>query len=143
MALLSAPARKYALFLAVSTLLLNACASREPAAPREIETYTVRGVMIDRPETPRPGSTILVRHEPIDNFVDIHGKTVGMDSMAMPFPIADPQIIEGLSPGDLIEMTFELDWDADKAPLQVITVVPLAPGTKLEFGKAQPPADGT
>lgn len=119
-------------------LSLFACGSPEPSEPREVKTYTVRGILTEVPQTVLPGSQILVRHEPIDHFVDIHGKTVGMDSMTMSFPIASPQVLEGVSAGDKVTLTFELDWQGDK-PLEVTEIKPLDPATELEFRKAKPP----
>ncbi len=125
--------------LLVTGLGLSACGSEKPSEPREVKTYTVRGILTEVPQTALPGSQILVRHEPIDHSVDIHGETVGMDSMTMSFPIAAPKVLEGVSVGDKVTMTFELDWHGDK-PLQVTAIKPLDPATELEFRKAKPPS---
>jgi Cu/Ag efflux protein CusF len=77
-----------------------------------------------------------VYHEPIDNFVGADGKVVGMGTMTMPFPLAKGVSLEGLSVGDIVEVTFEVRWKSHPRT-QTTKVVKLPAGTELHFGKAK------
>ncbi len=91
-------------------------------------------------ELPRPGQRELtLHHEAIPDFVNSAGKVVGMDSMAMPFPVADPQQLEGLAVGDKIAFELEVRWQADDLVL-IRHLTRLPPETPLEFDRPAPPA---
>lgn len=106
-----------------------------PAAPPE-QVYTVRGRIEALPAGDKPGSSLRIEHEPIDNFVRQDG-TMGMDSMSMPFPLAQGVALEGFAKGDIIEFTFEVRWKSQ--PHMQLTKIMKAPaGTELHLGKASP-----
>lgn len=117
---------------------LAACAPTpdEPSSD-DARTYRVRAEIRRLPVEGRPSPELTVRHEAIDGFIDPSGAVVGMDSMTMPFPLADEDLAAGYSPGDLVEMTIEVDWEAQ--PAVVVTALePLPPGTELEMRRARP-----
>lgn len=113
--------------LALVVLPLMACGGEPPAPP---ETYQARGIVrqIGGGETPE----LLIHHESLPDFRNDKGETVGMDSMAMPFPAAQPALVEGLAVGDRIAFTFEVRWE-DGPPLRLTHVEPLGPDVRLEF----------
>lgn len=115
----------------------DASSSKAPAdssASPSVQSYTVRGVVRGLPDASRPGSDFYVQHEAIPDFVNDEGESVGMGSMAMPFPVADPAILEGVAVGDKVSMRFEVEWEGSP-PLRVVAVEPLAPETALDFEK--------
>lgn len=106
----------------------------QPTAPEQI--YTVRGRIASLPTAEKPGSSLQIEHEPIDNFVRQDG-TLGMDSMTMPFPLAKGLSLEGLAKDDVVEFTFEVRWKSQ--PRMQLTKIAKAPkGAEVRTGKASP-----
>jgi Cu/Ag efflux protein CusF len=99
--------------------------------------YTVRGQVIQLP-APGLSGELLVRHEPIDDFVNRSGDTVGMDSMTMGFPVDRGVALDGVATGDVVEVVVHIDWDADR-PVAINRLRKLPAGTKLDFRPARPP----
>lgn len=122
--------------IAVIALLALAC-STPPETPStassEARTYEVRGLVQKLPNgaTPAP-QEILIRHEAIPDFVDIHGQQVGMDAMTMPFPVTQPALVDGIAVGDKISFQFEVSWESSP-PLRMKTIEKLPPETELSF----------
>ena len=103
----------------------------EPAAPPE--TYTTRGIVRQvGMGTPGGEGEVLIHHEAIASFRDDRGEVVGMESMAMPFTVAEPSLAEGLEAGDRIGFTFEVRWEGGP-PLQLTTLEALDDGVRLDF----------
>lgn len=139
--------------LALALLLggwVSACDRRQPQGPagpagsgptgtddQPVYAYTVRGQVESVPEPGNPGSGFEVHHEAIDNFVK-PGGGLGMNAMTMEFPPGPGVSLDGISVGDIVEVTFEvrlkprIRWHATR-------VVRLPPDTKLEFRAARPP----
>lgn len=123
---------------ALLALLAVACAGAAPDATApagDVHVYEVRGQVNAVPDPADPLSNLRVRHEPIAHFVDIEGEAVGMDSMNMPFPVADGVDVSALAVGDKVLLTFEVDWDGD-VPYQATKIEPLPDDVVLDFGKA-------
>ncbi len=112
-----------------------------PPAP---DVYHVRGQVRQLPAdatgTPegRRGAEIHVRHEAVPDFKNADGEVVGMDSMSMPFPLADIALAGGVEVGDKIEMEFEVSWHGDGNPLRVTAIEKLPAETRLGFEAAEP-----
>ena len=115
----------------LSALVLAACGTPEEPPP-PADSYRTRGLVRQLPSADRPGSELYVQHEAIPGFKDAEGKVVGMESMAMPFPVADLAMLAGLAAGDKIDFTFEMRWEGDK-PLLVTRLEKLPPETVLDF----------
>lgn len=81
----------------------------EPAA--SVQTYNGAGEVVYLPSESVPALT--VRHQAIDDFVDIDGEVVGMPAMTMPFPLADGVSLEGIEEGDAVRFTLEVEWSGD------------------------------
>ncbi len=120
--------------LAALLLAVAGCGS-EPEAPAE--SYRVRGMVRQLPA--RAGGEVQIRHEAIPGFKNAEGEVVGMESMTMPFPVADAALLEGIEAGDRIEMDFEVRWQGGH-PLRVIAIDKLPPDVRLEFEAAEPEA---
>jgi Cu/Ag efflux protein CusF len=103
------------------------------AQAQAVRRYTVRGEVVRLPE--KPGGDLMLRHEPIDDFVDGSGIVVGMDSMVMPFQVAADASLEGLAVGDKTEVVLEVDWAHGGYRLERVKKLP--PETQLRFGKAR------
>lgn len=94
--------------------------------------YTVRGQIIS---LPTPQQDLVVRHEAMPHFVGENG-VMGMDTMSMGFPTIEGMALEGLKPGDPVEMDFEVDFDIKTGKLtgyRATAVRPLSPDTVLDF----------
>ncbi len=128
-------ARRSFIRLAGALMLLAASAGcqQQPAAPPEI--YRVRAQVRQVPAPDAARGEILVRHEAIPNFKNEGGEVVGMDSMSMPFPLADAGMAAGVAAGDRIEMEFEVSWSGGN-PLKVTAIDKLPEGTRLAFEPA-------
>jgi hypothetical protein len=95
------------------------------------------------PKTPRAGAEVNIFHEDMPDFRSQIGEVVGMESMSMPFPVAGPEMLEGLAVGDRVEFRFEVRWEGRGSPLLLTHVEKLPPGTRLEFENApEEPGDG-
>jgi hypothetical protein len=111
----------------------------KPAKPAKVvapvATYTVRGIVSALPDPARKGSPDLqLHHEAIPGFKDKDGTVVGMNSMPMPFPLADGVTLEGIALGDKLEVTFLVDWSL--APAHRVTAwKKLPPETELSLRK--------
>ena len=129
--------KQYAVVTLLGSLaaLLVACGGSSSPADSPGTTarsYTVRGEVRALPKADDPTSSFQLRHETIPDFVDFRGDTMSMDSMTMPFPVTEDQLPAGLAVGDPVAMTFRVDWNGTPA-IEVLEVVPLPPGTELEF----------
>lgn len=82
------------------------CTRSEPPPPKPDAVYTVRGRIEQLPEPGAARSTIQIFHEPIPSFVRPDG-TLGMNAMAMPFPVAPGLSLDGFTVGDIVEFTWE------------------------------------
>jgi Cu/Ag efflux protein CusF len=109
------------------------------AASSAAARYEVRGQVSSVPDPGDPLSNLVIRHEAIDGFVGMDGEVVGMDSMSMPFPVAEDVDLAGLEAGDKVSFTFVVDWDGDPA-YQVTRIEELPADTAIELRKARPPA---
>ena len=122
----------------VAVLLLitiSASCSREPEAPPEI--YRVRGLVRQLPAPNKTHGDVLVKHEAIPSFKDADGNIVGMETMSMPFPLADIALLTGVEVGDKVDMEFEVNWHGGN-PLRVTAIEKLPEGTSLAFEDAEP-----
>lgn len=90
----------------------------------------IRSISADRRE-------VQIHHEAVPGFIGIAGMPEPMDSMTMPFPVADPALLEGLAAGDRIEFTFRVEWDG-KLPLSVVEIAKLPADARLAFEKENP-----
>lgn len=133
-------------------LVLAVCGADEPS-PAPPDTYSARGIVRQLPREGRPVE-LYIHHEAIPSFKDMDGKVVGMDSMAMPFAVADPALIKGLAAGDRVAFDFEMSWQG-RDPLSITRLEKLPPETRLAFeagpessqedhehGAGEPPAEG-
>ena len=81
-----------------------------------VADFTVRGRVMQLPDPARPASAFKVHHEPIPEWQrNYHGLPVGMNAMVMEFPPASPEVIEGVSVGDVVSMTFRVEYDEEGA----------------------------
>ncbi len=110
---------------------LAAACEKKPEVPPEI--YQVRALVRHLPEPDDARPEILVRHEAIPSFKNADGEVVGMETMSMPFPLADTGLIADLEVGDRVELTFEVSWHGDGNPLRVTAIEELPEGTQLAF----------
>jgi Cu/Ag efflux protein CusF len=110
----------------------NSARAAEASAPA-VRRYTMRAEVVRLSE--KPGGYLTLRHEAVDDFTDESGAVVGMDSMVMPFPVAQDASLDGLKVGDKIEAVMEVDWSQGFMQLERIKKLP--PETALHFGKAR------
>jgi len=137
------------LLLCVLLAALPGCGGGERAPAEDAvtdppdQTYSVRGEVVALPDERRPDDRQLrVRHEAIPDFVGFEGEVVGMASMSMPFPLAADVDLEGVEPGDPVEMTFEVRWEGTP-PIRIVELEELPPGTELDFETQEPlPGEG-
>ena len=124
------------LLTSLPLLLTAACHQTEaPAAPTQnARDYQVRGLVNG---VAADGKEIQIHHEAIPEFVGIDGQSEPMDPMTMPFPVADPALLAGITKGDRIRFTFRVDWDG-AMPLAVTAIEKLPPETRLSFEKGLP-----
>ena len=105
--------------------------------PLSVDTYSTRGIVRRMPSGGPAGQELYIHHEAIAAFKDSRGEVVGMESMAMPFPVAEPALLNGLQAGDRVEFDFEVSWEGSP-PLRIIRLTELPADTRLSF---EPAAD--
>jgi len=133
-----------AAILLAATLVACGSSSQKQTTVQTV-SYTVRGQVLNLPATDSPAPEIIVRHEPIPSFKNAQG-VVGMESMAMPFPLAKGLSLEGIDAGDPVELTFEVDHDPKTQQiigLRAVKVVELPSETELHFGDESQPEPPT
>jgi hypothetical protein len=119
---------------ALAVLLLAAGCGPKPTG----RDYTVRAQLVQAPDPANPGAGLYLFHEAVDDWSGRDGKVDGMDSMAMPFPVAKGVPLAGLQINDKVEVTMHVDWTAD-TPVEITRVRELPPQTELVFRAAKPP----
>lgn len=127
------------LCIIAAAIATAACKKQQPAAKptTEIHTYTTRGQVAQLPVAGDDRTDFMVRHEAIPEFRGPQGER-GMDTMVMPFPIRDEPAIslDGLAPGDKVQITFDVVFDLVKdQPVDwyAVKVEKLAADTALDF----------
>lgn len=111
----------------LALLAAGACGRKEPVALGPPDAvYEVRGVIVALPQQTRSGE-MRVHHEAIPNFKDREGKTIGMQSMTMPFPLAPGVSTDSLQLGDKIQFRLEVRWN--EGPTIRIAKIELLPGS--------------
>jgi hypothetical protein len=116
------------LFIALTFL---GCGGEEPLTPGPDDPrYTARGRIIEI-QGEGPMRLIEIHHEVIASFVDADGNPAPMESMTMPFAVAEGvSFSEGA--GDSIEFEFAVRWNLK--PMLLLTRVATLPNdTKLEL----------
>ena len=121
------------LLLALFPLLAAGCGGQAEKRTTG-HTYTVRARV---QQLPSQGSGLYLEHEAIDNYVARSGKVEGMDSMTMPFPVGKGVSLEGIQPGDIVEVQLHIDWEADQ-PVEITALRELPRETQLDFRLAKP-----
>ncbi|MEM6793479.1 MAG: copper-binding protein, partial [Acidobacteriota bacterium] len=127
--------------LALAALLMTACGDAPEESGAEAKTYDTRGVVRQLPSTEGPGQELILAHEEIPTFESIDGEIVGMKPMAMGFPVAAQELLEGLEVGDKVSFTLKVDWDGSP-PLEITEMREIPRATQLGFEKTQA-ADGS
>lgn len=139
--------RMTALLAALAIIgLLAGCAEPTPEAETaetsetesaEPDVYTVRGEVVTVPSSDDEERTLSIRHEAIDDYKGVGGEIWGMDSMTMPFPVADEVSFDDVEVGDKIRFTLAVDWFGEE-PVAITGIEEIDPATELEFRKARP-----
>jgi len=93
-------------------------AAPEASAREGVQTvvYTVRGRVTMLPDPAKPASEFMAFHEPIPAFRNPDG-SLGMRSMNMAFPPGPGLSLAGVSVGDAVGITFEVDYDEQSGRL--------------------------
>jgi Cu/Ag efflux protein CusF len=107
----------------------ESAAKAETADEAPVHTYTVRGRVEVLPNEDQ--ERIQIFHEEVSDFVNQQGEVSGMAAMSMPFGVADDVSLEGISEGDIIEFTFQVDWTTPEVS-RVTAIEKLPEGTELE-----------
>jgi protein SCO1 len=98
-----------------AALLVAACQSTPP--PRE---YHVVGQIL---AIDRPAARVTIRHKDIEGF---------MPGMTMPFPVKDQALLDGHSPGEMVDATLLVSGaDVWIAAIEVTGSAPLPPATEI------------
>jgi Cu/Ag efflux protein CusF len=136
--------RAFGIAALLAAIVAVGCSPRQAnrsssTSPADAPSYIVRGEVISIPEKDKPGTQLIVRHEPIDSFRDAEGQIVGMSTMGMPFTPGKGVSLEGIKPGDKVEMRWVMQWKPETKEY-VESVRKLPAETQLRFGEAHPPA---
>lgn len=147
--LCAAPASIWALTLLSASLLatgLAGCArdsddetpeqaTQSAAEAVRTDLYVVRGEVRRVPNPSDPAAEFVVRHEAIPHYRASGGK-LGMNTMAMPFPVAAGLSLDEVKVGDKVEVTFEVEYNVEQdRPIayRATLVQKLPDDTQLDF----------
>lgn len=123
------PYRLTLAIIALAAVLLPFLAACD-SDPGYQHTYTTRAVVLSL-----PGESVtqefIVHHETIPDYRSING-SIGMNEMAMPIPVPDRSVLEGIAIGDKIELTFGERFEPDQA-MGVISIKKLPADTELNL----------
>lgn len=104
-------------------------------------TYTVRGRVVTVPSPERPIDDLQVHHAAIPDFKNAQDEVVvnsrgqrGMAEMVMPFPVAKGVSLEGIEPGDPVELTFVYTWSTVPS-YEVTEITELPPDAELNINE--------
>jgi Cu/Ag efflux protein CusF len=126
-----------AIQLATALAIVIGLAGCSRSSSVTVHRYTTRGIVQQVPSENNSTRSFRVKHEPIDRYTK-DGKIVGMNTMIMPFPLAEGVTVADIEPGDKVRIRFEVRTD-DYITLKATKVTKLPDDTDLTFGKAQPP----
>ena len=131
------PSRRHRAFEPLLALVaiaaFGACAAEPDATAADgpdqatVQRYETRGVVSRLPSESAPA--LYVRHETIPDFVGFDGEVAAMDSMTMPFPLAEGIDLAGIEPGDKVAFTLEVEWEGDD-PYRISRIEELPPDTE-------------
>ena len=93
-------------------------------------TYTTRGIILSLPGD-RATQEFIVHHEEIPEYRSING-SVGMQEMAMPIPVPDRSILEGIAVGDKVELSFGERFEPDHR-MELISIKKLPDDQQLNL----------
>ncbi len=129
----------------ISFLAVAGCSDRESrpeevvedemADGRVVHTYVVRGRVTQLPDVNRPERELRIHHEAIDDFKNAAGELTPMAAMEMPFFPAEGVSLADIRAGDIVEFTFEVQWEPSSG-VWVTDIRKLSPDTTLELGNA-------
>ena len=111
-------------------LLIFAALAGCDSDPGYQHTYTTRAIVLSLPGE-RVTQEFIVHHETIPTYQSING-SIGMNEMAMPLPVPDRSVLDGIAVGDKIELTFGERFEPDHK-MGVISASKLPADTKLNL----------
>lgn len=97
--------------------------------------YTTRGIIVTLPGD-KAYEEFIIHHETIPDYISING-SVGMNEMAMPIPVPDRSLLEGINVGDKVELTFGERFEPDHA-MGVTAIKKLPADTELNLSSTSP-----
>ena len=102
------------------------------ADPGYEHTYTTRGIVLSLPGE-RVTQEFIVHHETIPEYISING-SIGMNEMAMPIPVPDKRVLEGIAVGDKVELVFGERFEPNHK-MGLISITKLPKDTELNLGE--------
>lgn len=124
------PHRRFSIFL---LFLLAGPLLSLPGCSRGIayeHVYTVRGIVITLPGE-KATEEFIVHHEELPEYISINGSK-GMREMAMPIPVPDRSVLEGIKVGDKVELVFGENLRGNRG-MGVISIKKLPADTALNL----------
>lgn len=110
-----------------------ACDHGSTAAAVPGPTHTVRAKVVALPRPGDPSSAFTLAHEEIPTWARPDGGK-GMHAMEMPFPVAAGVSLEGLAPGDKVELSVR-QYTGGSVPYEVIALKKLPADTVLKLAE--------
>ncbi|TVQ31618.1 MAG: hypothetical protein EA376_09115 [Phycisphaeraceae bacterium] len=128
------------LFTAIVGLSLCACGEQtaDEVTPQQV-VYETRGRIDALPATGSPASELQIYHEEIPSFLHTWPDgDQGMRAMRMPFPLGPDVDLTGFAIGDIVAVTFVVDYDRESGSLlgyRVIELESLPQDTELDLSR--------
>lgn len=117
----------------LTAALPAACDHGSAATAAPGPTHTVRAKVIALPKAGDPSSSFTLAHEEIPTWARPDGGK-GMHAMEMPFPVAQGVALDGIAPGDKVEISVR-QYTGGSIPYEVIAIKKLPADTALKLAE--------
>ena len=118
---------------ALLTALPAACDHGSATTVTTGPTHTVRAKVIALPKAGDPSSSFTLAHEEIPTWARPDGGK-GMHAMEMPFPLAAGVSLDGIAPGDKVEVSVR-QYTGGSIPYEITALKKLPADTALKLAE--------
>jgi Cu/Ag efflux protein CusF len=136
-------------FVTLLVVMTGGCQSKhsvpsKSSASQQGTTYTyhLRGIIKGLPQPGQLPQSLTIKVGPIAHWVGLSGKVEPMMAMTMPYQLAHGVTLNGITTGDKVAFTYQVNWTADR--MVITQIKPLPTNTVINFSMpADSPGLGT
>ena len=128
-------------FVTLLAVMTGGCQSKhsvpsKSAASQQGTTYTyhLRGIIKGLPQSGQLPPSLTIKVGPIIHWVGLSGKVEPMMAMTMPYQLAHGVTLNGITTGEKVAFTYQVNWTADR--MVITQIKPLPANTVINFSMA-------